>query len=115
MVPFTKRGIIQKDEDILKNLMVEASNPRERQRLNRLKCEHSGAWVCAVPSTHDGNDTVMRPRNFQVAVAMRDFRFWMRRKVVHCVCKSLMYLVTTPPAAQCLLIVFIVITEFATC
>src|SRR3982751_6136743 len=31
----------------------------------------SVAWVCAVPSTHDGVDTVMRPRNFQVAVAMR--------------------------------------------
>jgi hypothetical protein len=59
-----KSGSYKKDEDILKNLIVEAPNPRERQRLNRLKCEHSGAWVCAVPSTHDG-------RNFQVAVAMR--------------------------------------------
>ena len=51
--------------------MVEAPNQRERRRLERLQCEHAGAWVCAVPSTHDGVDTVMRPRNFRVAVAMR--------------------------------------------
>ena len=57
-----KAGSYKKDEDILKKLIEEAPNPRERQRLNRLKCEHSGAWVCAVR-----NDTVMRPRNFQVA------------------------------------------------
>src|SRR5437868_6327399 len=29
----------------------------------------------------------------------------MKRKVVHCVCKLLMFLVTMPPAAQCPLIV----------
>src|SRR6185312_9322608 len=46
-------------------------NPRERQRLLRLQCPHSGAWVTAVPSTLDGNDTVMNPRNFQVAVLVR--------------------------------------------
>jgi hypothetical protein len=66
-----KSGSFKKDEDILKTLIQQAPNPRERQRLNRLKCEHSGAWISAVPSTHDGNDTVMRPRNFHVAVAMR--------------------------------------------
>ena len=66
-----KLGSYKKDEEILKKLIEEAPNPRERQRLTRLKCEHSGAWVCAVPSTQDGNDTVMRPRNFQVAIAMR--------------------------------------------
>ena len=66
-----KSGSYKKDEEILKKLIEQAPNQRERQRLNRLKCEHSGAWICAVPSTHDGNDTVMRPRNFQVAVAMR--------------------------------------------
>ena len=66
-----KAGSFKKDEEILRLLLIQAANPRERQRLNRLQCEHSGAWICAVPSTHDGNDTVMRPRNFQVAVAMR--------------------------------------------
>jgi hypothetical protein len=66
-----KAGSFKKDEEILKQLIEEAPNQRERQRLTRLKCEHSGAWVCAIPSNQDGNDTVMRPRNFQVAVAMR--------------------------------------------
>jgi hypothetical protein len=66
-----KQGSFKKDEEILKKLMVEAPNQRERRRLERLQCEHAGAWVCAVPSTHDGVDTVMRPRNFRVAVAMR--------------------------------------------
>src|SRR4051812_11388506 len=66
-----KYGSFKKDEEILNKLIEQAPNQRERQRLNRLQCEHSGAWVCSVPSTLDGNDTVMRPRNFQVAVAMR--------------------------------------------
>ena len=55
----------------MKLLVEQAPNQRERQRLNRLKCEHAGAWISAVPSIRDGLDTVMRPRNFQVAVAMR--------------------------------------------
>jgi len=55
----------------MKSLVQQAASQRERQRLGRLQCEHSGAWICAVPSTLDGNDTVMRPRNFQVAVSMR--------------------------------------------
>ena len=66
-----KLGSFRKDEEILKTLVETAPNQRERQRLRRLKCEHAGAWVCAVPSTHDGTDTVMRPRHFQIAVAVR--------------------------------------------
>jgi hypothetical protein len=66
-----KQGSFKKDEEILKMLIEQAPAQRDRQRLNRLKCEHSGAWISAVPSTHDGNDTVLRPRNFQVAIAMR--------------------------------------------
>ena len=52
-------------------LAKEAPNQRERQRLCRVQCEHAGAWVTAVPSTLDGNDTVMQSRNFQVAVFVR--------------------------------------------
>ena len=66
-----QQGSFKKDEEILKLLIEQAPDQRERQRLRRLQCEHAGAWVCAVPCTHDGVDTVMRPRNFQVAVAMR--------------------------------------------
>ena len=77
----------------MKLLLEQAHNPRERQRLQRLQCEHAGAWVCAVPSTLDGVDTVLRPRNFQVAVAMRlGLPVLEKGKVVLCVCKPLMFL-----------------------
>jgi hypothetical protein len=66
-----KFGSFRKDKEILQALIAEAPNQRERQRLNRLQCEHAGAWVSAVPSTLDGGDTVMRPRNFQVASLLR--------------------------------------------
>jgi hypothetical protein len=66
-----KFGSFRKDKEILQALLTEAPNQRERQRLNRLQCEHAGAWVSAVPSTLDGGDTVMRSRNFQVASLLR--------------------------------------------
>jgi hypothetical protein len=66
-----KQGSFKKDEEILKLLIEQAPNRREHQRLERLKCAHAGAWISAVPSTHDGVDTVMRPRNFRVAISMR--------------------------------------------
>ena len=62
-------GSCRRDKEIMKSLVQQAASQRERQRLGRLQC--AGAWICAVPSTLDGNDTVMRPRNFQVAVSMR--------------------------------------------
>ena len=66
--PVTEAGFVQ---EILKVLIEQAPNRREHQRLERLKCVHAGAWISAVPSTHDGVDTVMRPKNFQVAISMR--------------------------------------------
>jgi len=66
-----KIGSFQKDQEILKALISEAPNTRERQRLNRLQCEHAGAWVSAVPSILDGKHTLMQPRNFQVAALLR--------------------------------------------
>jgi hypothetical protein len=60
-----------KDKEIMRALAKEAPNQRERQRLRRVQCEHAGAWVTAVPSTLDGNDTVMQSRNFQAAVFVR--------------------------------------------
>src|SRR5947209_11926144 len=66
-----KQGSFQKDEEIWGLLVEQAPNQWERRRLRRLKCDHAGAWLAAVPSTHDGMDTVMRPRNFQVAVSVR--------------------------------------------
>ena len=66
-----KWGSYMKDKEIMAALAVEAPNQRERQRLRRVQCEHAGAWVTAVPSTLDGNDTVMQSRNFQAAVFVR--------------------------------------------
>jgi len=89
---FRRRGDHSRDEEIVKVLISQAANARERQRLSRLQCEHAGAWISAVPSTHDGTDTVMRPRNFQVAVALRlGLPVWMKRNDVHFARKSLMF------------------------
>src|SRR2546421_10236070 len=68
-----KQGSFEEDKKIMKSLLQQAASQRERQRLGRLECEHSGAWVCAVPSTHDGNDSDAA-RNFQIAVSMRLIR-----------------------------------------
>ena len=48
MVPFTKLVSYKKDEEILKKPIEEAPNPRERQRLTRLKCEHSLGLCCSL-------------------------------------------------------------------
>ena len=110
-----KQGSFKKDEEILKLLIEQAPNRREHQRLERLKCAHAGAWISAVPSTHDGVDTVMRPRNFRVAISMRlGLAVLSEGKVVHCVCKPLMFLAIIQPAAQCLRIEFTVTTVFGT-
>jgi len=66
-----KESSLARDSAISDQLISQAPNARERQRLRRLKCEHAGAWVSAVPSSIDGVDTIMKPRNFRVAVAVR--------------------------------------------
>jgi hypothetical protein len=59
------------DKAKLKRLIEEAPNDRERHRLQRLTCEHAGAWVSAVPSSVDGFDTIMRSRQFMIAAQVR--------------------------------------------
>ena len=49
-----KLGSYKKDEEILKKLIEEAPNPRERQRLTRLKCEHSGRGFVLFPPLRMG-------------------------------------------------------------
>ena len=41
-----KQGSFEKDEEILKTLIEQAPDQRDRQRLNRFKCEH--AECCSV-------------------------------------------------------------------
>jgi len=48
-----------------------APSERERQRLLRVAQPHAAGFLTAVPSEDDGNDTILRPRNFQIAVAYR--------------------------------------------
>jgi len=46
-----------------------ASDPRETQRLSRLDSPHANAWLSARPSTMDGTDCVLPPRNYRISVA----------------------------------------------
>jgi len=66
-----KKASFRIDQTLHASLLASAPDPRERQRLARLVAPHSGAFITAVPSSEDGTDTVMRPRNFQVAVGYR--------------------------------------------
>jgi hypothetical protein len=59
------------DEKVLTYLVDHAPSDREAQRLRRVAQPHAGGFVTAVPSEEDGNDTVLRPRNFRVAIAYR--------------------------------------------
>jgi len=59
------------DEEVLAYLVARAPNDREAQRLHRVSQPHAGAFITAVPSDEDGFHTILRPRNFQTAVAYR--------------------------------------------
>jgi hypothetical protein len=41
--------------------LLESADRRNKQRLNRLACEHANAWVTALPSEIDGKETVLPP------------------------------------------------------
>ena len=58
------------DEQVWK-FLVDQSDSRDAQRLRRVAQPHAGGFITAVPSEEDGNDTVLRPRNFRIAVAYR--------------------------------------------
>ena len=59
------------DKSILEWLIDKAPDDREAQRLRRVSQEHASGFITAVPSEEDGNDTVLRPRNFRISVAYR--------------------------------------------
>jgi len=66
-----KSASFEFDRAMLEHLVASAPNDREVQRLRRLAQPHAGAFVTAVPSEEDGFQTIMRPRNFRVAVRYR--------------------------------------------
>ena len=47
------------------------SDVRGQQRLKRSAQPHSCGFITAVPSDEDGKDCLLRPRNFQIALAYR--------------------------------------------
>ena len=51
--------------------LVDSSDARGAQRLRRAAQPHACGFITAVPSDEDGKDTLLRPRNFRIAVAYR--------------------------------------------
>ena len=59
------------DEKMHKYLVDSAPDEREKQRLLRVARPHAGSYITAVPSEEDGQDCLMRPRLFRIAVSYR--------------------------------------------
>jgi hypothetical protein len=72
------------DEASHAQLVKDAPSERERQRLLRVAQKHAGAFVTAVPS-EDGKGTIMKPRNFSVAVAYRLGKPLLEKEIT-CLC-----------------------------
>ena len=51
--------------------LIDNADARGAQRLRRAAQPHACGFITAVPSDEDGKDTLLRPRNFQIAVAYR--------------------------------------------
>jgi len=49
----------------------QAGNRRDAQRLRRCAQPHASGFITAMPSQHDGFDTVLRPKTFRTAVHYR--------------------------------------------
>jgi len=66
-----KQASFEFDEKVHQHLVQSAPNDREAQRLRRAAQPHANGFITAVPSEADGNDTILRPRVFRIAVAYR--------------------------------------------
>jgi hypothetical protein len=51
--------------------LVDQADTRGAQRLRRAAQPHACGFITAVPSDEDGEEALLRPRNFQIAVAYR--------------------------------------------
>ena len=58
-------------EQMHKYLVDSAPDERARQRLLRVARPHAGSFITAVPSEEDGQDCLLKPRLFRIAVAYR--------------------------------------------
>ena len=59
------------DEQMHKYLVDSAPDVGGRQRLLRVARPHAGYFITAVPSKEDGQDCLLKPRLFRIAVAYR--------------------------------------------
>ena len=50
---------------------AKAGKARDAQRLSRCAQPHSGGFITALPSKHDGFDTILKPKTFRTAVYYR--------------------------------------------
>jgi len=64
-------ALFQFYEKLHRCLIDYAPNDREAQRLRRCAQPHASGFITAVPSQEDGKECILKPRNFQVAVAYR--------------------------------------------
>ena len=51
--------------------LIEQADARGAQRLKRAAQPHSCGFITAVPSDEDGKDALLKPRQFQIAIAYR--------------------------------------------
>ena len=82
--------------------LVDNSDARGAQRLRRAAQPHACGFITAVPSDEDGKDTLLRPRNFRIAVAYRLGMKVLDEEIPCPLCKQIINtsLATTPLAAQ---------------
>jgi len=66
-----KEASFKFDDQMHKFLVDSAPSEREKQRLLCVAQPHAGAFVTAVPSNEDGNDTILRPRVYRTAILYR--------------------------------------------
>ena len=60
-----------KFDETMQAFLIDNADVREAQRLRRVAQPHACGFITAVPSDEDGKETLLRPRNFQIAVAYR--------------------------------------------
>ena len=96
--------------------LVDNADERGAQRLRRAAQPHACGFITAVPSDEDGKDTLLRPRNFQIAVAYRlwESTSWKMKSLALCARSLLTNLAIMPVAAQSLGILLLDTTLFAT-
>ena len=95
--------------------LIDQSDARGAQRLRRAAQPHACGFVTAVPSDEDGKDTLLRPRQFQIAIAYRLGIYVVDKEISCSLCKQIIdKFGDHATAAQRMEIQLFAITEFVT-